>query len=245
MMSAVRWRRISLLGLVLACLMVAVPVLAIADSVTTTGNATSISSTRVVLNGVVNPSYTDNAWFFQYTTSPNFGAGTKATAPVAVGSGLHVVSATVRGLRPGTRYYYRVGVVAQPYTSASVPVHLGDTASFTTLPGAVGKGYGTAWVVHTALPVSGGRVRVVLGCRGRTGARCAGRVGLISQSRSQLLACGVSRFQLAAPHRVTLTMRPSPTCLALVRRVHRAPAAFIGVFSTRQVKLAELVTLLG
>ena len=241
-MSAMRWRGISLLGLVVACVLAALPVIALADGTTTTGNATSISATRVALNGVVNPSYTDNAWFFQYATSPSFGAGTKATAPVAVGSGLHVVSATVRGLQPGTRYYYRVGVVAQPYTSASVPVHVGDTASFTTLPG---PAFGTAWVVHTAVALSGGRVRMVLGCRGRARARCAGMIGLISQSGAKLVSCGTSRFRLLAPHHETITMRPSAACLALVRRAHRAPAAVIGVFSTHQVKLAERVTLVG
>jgi hypothetical protein len=73
----------------------------------TTGAASNIEPTTVVLNGSVTPNGAATTYFFQYGTSSLFGSVTPA-ATVAPGSGRVQVSVPVGGLAPATTYHYRL-----------------------------------------------------------------------------------------------------------------------------------------
>jgi hypothetical protein len=73
----------------------------------TTGAAADISQTTVTLTGRVDPNGKATTYFFQYGTSPLYGA---QTAEAAAGSGgsPRTVTAAVGSLAPFTTYHYRV-----------------------------------------------------------------------------------------------------------------------------------------
>jgi hypothetical protein len=247
MICIVRRKWIASLVGVLGCCGALLPALGLADSVATTGNATSITTSRAVLNGVIDPTYSDNDWFFEYSTSADFSSGNKITKPVAVGSGPQAVSAKVTGLTPGTVYFYRVGVGAAPDTTQGPVYHFGDTASFTTHTAGAVKRYGVASLLGRVLKLSGGRVRFTMVCRGAAGSTCSALAGVIARSHGKLVSCGTGRFVATAAHRHTVVVKPSAGCRAAVARARhrRLTAAFIAVFSTHQAKLADRVTLAG
>jgi uncharacterized repeat protein (TIGR01451 family) len=90
----------------------------------TTNNATNITSSSAVLNGLinVNDSYT-TAWF-TYGTSTNFLSSTTQTS---YNSGFSNYSAPISGLTPNTTYYFRL--VAQNPQGGII---YGNTLSFNT-----------------------------------------------------------------------------------------------------------------
>jgi len=75
--------------------------------VVTTGGASNVQPTAVVLNGTVNPKGAATTYFFQYGTTRLFGA---STTPAAAGAGNRGVriSVPVGGLAPFTTYHYRL-----------------------------------------------------------------------------------------------------------------------------------------
>jgi len=99
--------------------------------VVTTGAATSITPTTVVLNGFVTPKGAATTYYFQYGTSSLYGAVTPA-GTVQPGSGRVKVTAAVGGLAPVTRYHYRL--VAQNAEG----VARGKHRSFKTKPQPLG-----------------------------------------------------------------------------------------------------------
>jgi hypothetical protein len=99
--------------------------------VVTTGAATSIEPTTVVLNGTVTPKGADTTYYFQYGGSSLYGSVTPA-ATVPAGSGRVRVSASVGGLLPVTTYHYRL--VAQN----SQGVARGKHRTFKTKPQPLG-----------------------------------------------------------------------------------------------------------
>jgi hypothetical protein len=75
--------------------------------VVTTGAATAVTDTTVVLNGTVTPKGADTNYYFQYGTSSLYGSVTPV-ATVANGSGRVRVSAQLTGLAAVTTYHYRL-----------------------------------------------------------------------------------------------------------------------------------------
>ena len=75
--------------------------------VVTTGGASNVQPTSVVLNGTVNPKGAATNYFFQWGTTRLFGA---ASAPIAAGGGNRGVkiSVPVGELAPFTTYHYRL-----------------------------------------------------------------------------------------------------------------------------------------
>ena len=86
----------------------------------TTGAASSIEPTTVVLNGFVTPNGANTTYYFQYGTSSLYGLVTPATV-VNAGSGRVKVTAAVGELSPVTTYHYRL--VAQNAQGASRGKH--------------------------------------------------------------------------------------------------------------------------
>lgn len=74
-----------------------------------TADATAITTSTAVLNGSVDPHGGTDAASFVYSTNPGL-AGAHQTSPQVVPTGLGAVavSAPLSGLRPNTRYYFRV-----------------------------------------------------------------------------------------------------------------------------------------
>ena len=112
--------------------------------VVTTGAATDIAPTTVVLNGTVTPRGADTTYYFQYGTSSLYGSVTPAGS-VATGSGRVRVTAAVGGLAPVTTYHYRLvaqnaqGVARGKHrTFKTKPVPLGFSFAATPNPVAAG-----------------------------------------------------------------------------------------------------------
>jgi len=84
------------------------------------GPATGIKDKSATLNGSINTNGQAVTWHFQYGTSTAYGKVT-TTESISTGHGTVPVSFKVSGLKPGTRYHYRVvatGASGQPVTSA-------------------------------------------------------------------------------------------------------------------------------
>jgi hypothetical protein len=95
----------------------------------TTQPATSITSTAATLVAIVNPEGSATTVSFVYGTSPALStATTTLEQSIAGGSATVSVAASLRGLMPGTPYYYRV------VATSAVGTTFGSILSFTTSP---------------------------------------------------------------------------------------------------------------
>ncbi len=90
-----------------------------------TGSASSITGTSAVVSGTINPRSRDSRVWFEYGTIASYGSRS-ALQDAGFGSADKTVSATLTGLKVGTRYHFRI--VGQ---SDAGEVH-GADASFTT-----------------------------------------------------------------------------------------------------------------
>jgi hypothetical protein len=87
--------------------------------------ATGITSTAMQLNGTVNPNGFATTSFFEYGTTPGYGATTPVQS-LGAGQAPVSVSAALSGLSPGSQYHYRI--VAQNNGGSA----LGADTSFAT-----------------------------------------------------------------------------------------------------------------
>lgn len=102
------------------------PAAALAASPTaTTGAATKVSQTGVVLHGAINPNGVATGYVFQYGPTPNLGLDSTS---FAIGHGTKAVDVArpLGGLIPGTVYYYRIAATSTAGTA------FGSTQHFTT-----------------------------------------------------------------------------------------------------------------
>jgi hypothetical protein len=141
-------------AVVIAGALLCVPATAAAAAekpVVTTGAASNIEPTTVVLNGTVTPKGANTTYYFQYGTSSLYGSVTPA-GTVAAGSGRVRVSAALTGLAPVTTYHYRL--VAQN----SVGVARGNHRTFKTKPQPLGFSFAA-----TPNPVAAGGATTLAG----------------------------------------------------------------------------------
>ena len=143
------WKVVGIVGALLLC----APATAAAAEkpVVTSGAATGIEPTTVVLNGTVTPKGANTTYYFQYGTSSLYGAVTPA-GTVAAGSGRVKVTAAVGGLAPVTTYHYRL--VAQN----SQGVARGSHRTFKTKPQPLGFSFAA-----TPNPVAAGGATTLTG----------------------------------------------------------------------------------
>jgi hypothetical protein len=213
---------------------------AYADTEATTGGATSVTTTTVILNGVANPHSDDSGWEFQYGTTTT---SLQTTPGSAIGSGVHAVSAKLVGLTPHTKYFYRVLVLDGGYT---VQFHAGGFLTFTTMPPA--PKYGQASLVSSRLAVGHGVVSIPLRCTGVSGTLCKGNVLIGAQGkRGAVVSCAGSRFRASAGKSQVVRANVSGGCLALLQKArgHKLGALLSVTFTTHQVALWRVVTLVG
>jgi hypothetical protein len=145
--------RTTLKAVVIAGALLCAPATAAAAEkpVVTTGAATAVTDTTVVLNGTVTPKGADTNYYFQYGTSSLYGSVTPV-ATVANGSGRVRVSAQLTGLAAVTTYHYRL--VAQN----SEGVARGKHRTFKTKPQPLGFS-----VAATPNPVEAGGATTISG----------------------------------------------------------------------------------
>jgi hypothetical protein len=148
-MRSTPWKVVAIVG----ALLLGVPATAAAAEKpeVTTGAASNIEPTTVVLNGTVTPNGAATTYYFQYGTTSLYGSVTPA-ATVQPGSGRVRVSAAVGGLAPVTTYHYRL--VAQN----SKGVARGKHRTFKTKPQPLGFS-----VAATPNPVSAGGATTLTG----------------------------------------------------------------------------------
>lgn len=197
-----------------------------AADVASTSSASSVTESTAALHGVVYASI-ESEWFFQYGTSAAIMGS--HTPPQLVGPGFTPVDALVSGLSPGTRYFFRVVLVAGA-ESESPTYTPGNTMSFTTLsPGSSGGSarYGRVTLRSHRLKVSARRVGVPVKCAGTRGARCLGRIALSARGKhGKTVSCATGAFSLRAVRTKTVRLKLSRTCLSLLKagRRHRLRA---------------------
>ncbi len=216
-----------------------------ADSVATTGPASSITSASATLNGASNATDSDSAWTFTYGTTTAYG---KATPVQRMGSGLHAVSATIAGLKPNTTYHYRLVVEQGSYNTA---YSYGADGTFVTKGSgsSTNPRFGRASLTTRRLIVRKGVVTITFKCSGSKGARCAGAMTLASsqtvRKRLKTITCGRATLSMLAGHTRSINARLSTTCNALLARSphHRHGAHLRLVFTTHQLPLRVPVTL--
>jgi hypothetical protein len=99
------------------------PATALAASPTaTTGAATQVSQTGVVLHGRVNPNGAATGFFFEYGPTPNLGIDS-VTRSIGGGSKAVDVALPLGGLTPGTVYYYRIAATSTAGTATGATLH--------------------------------------------------------------------------------------------------------------------------
>ncbi|MFL5860229.1 MAG: fibronectin type III domain-containing protein [Solirubrobacteraceae bacterium] len=132
-----------------------------------TGPATKVRDSTVVLNGAVNPNGHATQYSFSYGPTTAYGA-TTSTRSIRAGTKRVAVSRTITGLVPGTTYHYRIGAASsggsvvgadRTFTTtghppASVitggPVNVGKTVATPT--GVINpEGAATGWVIQYGL----------------------------------------------------------------------------------------------
>jgi hypothetical protein len=116
-------RRISKVLAVAFVIAGCLPAVALAASPTaTTGAATEISQTGVVLHGSVNPNGVATGYVFEYGPTPNLGIDSTSHS---IGSGRKAVDVArpLGGLTPGTVYYYRVAATSNAGTAFGAILH--------------------------------------------------------------------------------------------------------------------------
>jgi phosphodiesterase/alkaline phosphatase D-like protein len=208
-------------------------------TIATTGQATSITATSAVLNGVADPSEPGSTWQFQYGTSTAYDHSTTLSSADA---GLDLVSANVTGLKPHTTYHFRLVVQqpGQPGTSAG-----GDSMFQTT------AAFGTARLRRHRLKVRHHRAQVPFRCTGIAGAPCRGKVSLSVKrghgKHAKSIACGSAQFTAAAPHNRTVPVKLRDACSRLLSGAHRRSlgARLRTVFTTHQRPLSTGVRLVA
>jgi hypothetical protein len=236
-----------------------------ADSVAVNGGATYLSSTSEMLNGLVNTTDPDSAYGFQYGTTPNFGQYTKTAT---VGAGTTVVAATVTGLTPGTKYYFRLVVVGFCSTSSQTDLancsHLSDTLTFVAGSnpggnggggngGGGGKGSGKGSLATRKLKVKHGSVAIAVKCTGAAGSTCSGRLAVTAKGKlphhkhAHTYKCGSGSFNATAGNAGVVHGKLSKGCAALLasKSNHKLHGTAHVTFTSKQSPLTKSVTLSG
>lgn len=200
-------------------------------AVATTGDATSVTRHSAILNGVVD-SNSNSTYFFQYGRTRAYG---KATPTMAVGAGLSAVSSKIKGLKPGTTYYFRL-IVYQGGDPSQV--ERGGNHAFTSKPRPP-----RASLRSTRLNARHGILTIPLRCSGPRGSACTGTV--IVRARHNGALCAKVHVRVPAGRRKDARTRVSTRCAALLNRArhHRISGRLTGRFKGQPRPLRASVTL--
>jgi hypothetical protein len=215
--------------------------------IASTGGATSVKKTSVMLQGVVSVNGVETAWTFQWGRTTAYGHNTPVKV-IASGSGVVAVATTIRGLAAGTTYHFRLLVSQGSYPSQwSVGGDFSFRSHGKQRPSAAG--HARASLKSHRLAVHSGAVSVPLVCTGTIATNCAGIVLVAAQSEvgghPRTVICGGGTFSMAAGASYEVQADLAPRCASLLRTSpgHVIRALLAGSFSTGQAALRTTVTL--
>src|ERR1700722_9149243 len=99
----------------------------------TTTAATGMCLSTATLNGSIQTAKLATLWQFQYGTNTSYGKTTPANSIPAGGSAI-IVSTGINGLKPNTKYHFRLVVQTGSGTPYPIVVTHGADMTFTTKP---------------------------------------------------------------------------------------------------------------
>ena len=128
----------------------------------TVGPASGILDTSAILNGTIKTTGQAVTWHFEYGTSTAYGKVTP-TKSISAGNGQVPVSFKVSGLKPGTRYHYRVvGVSAAGQTATSTDATFKTPApTIKVTPGAVRAAHAVRFAGSAGACTRGSQVTLI------------------------------------------------------------------------------------
>jgi hypothetical protein len=174
-----RTRRTKRTGLLLACIALAVPAVALAAEPTASTDPIDLEAVEqdyALVTGIINPGGVATSYFVQYGPTTEYG---QATPTIPIGSGKNDVGVSVGidGLTPGTTYHYRVVATYTPTKEYAAGLAVGADQTFTTL--AAPPPLALAITNPKKVSVdSKGFASLSLACTGPAGKTCAGKLGL-------------------------------------------------------------------
>ncbi len=181
----------------------------------TTGPATNVTETTAILQGAINTGTVATAWQFQWGTTTTYGRSTPPQQ-IAAGNGTVPVSSTLTGLKPNTKYHFRLAATTGTGTSYyPLNVTFGHDLTLTT------KATGRVLLVRSRLVVTSNFLSVLLRCA--SGLKCHGRFTISARARIQnthafaTVLCA-TKFYTVRAHRVgTTRVKVRHACLELLR----------------------------
>lgn len=205
----------------------------------TTLPATFVNSTSAVLNGTIDTRGQETEWQFQYGSTTAYGRTTPLGA-IPPGQRVFHVSASITGLKPNTRYHFRLLAITgiSPYMETDD----GADRNFKTKPL-----NGRLVLLSSKLHVSKGVVSVPLRCTSTRA--CAGRFSIDTRSNGQergTIVCATKSFKIRARKTSHVRANVSPACRALLAKAshHRLKSTFVAAMRTNQRGLFEPITLI-
>jgi hypothetical protein len=183
----------------------------------TTGAATRLGAHRATLHGAVNPNSASTTYHLEYGKTKKYGART-ATHSAGAGSTTETEAASLRGLKPGTTYHFRIVATNAAGTT------FGRDRTFSTPASIAVSGIGTA---KCTAPTTRLRVTVTSGDRTKNTSVFIGRsrVASVASSRVSVGLSGVA----PGGHSLTVRTRSAAGRTTAVRHFSVcAAAAFTG-----------------
>jgi hypothetical protein len=188
------------------------------------------------------------SWQFVYGTTTNYTAGTPVESIPAGGPATVTVSRILTGLKPSTKYHYRIVETVSPGTYAPGATVYGQDLTFTT------ASLGKITLGHTRLSVSPtGAVAVTLVCQSPE--TCIGRFSITSRAEIGRggarhignVLCDSDLTQVAAQSRRNVQITLAKSCLAVLQSApgHRLTATLTARPRSGQHGLIQKVTLVA
>jgi hypothetical protein len=232
-------RRLAMLTTLVAALLALTSSSALAASVATTENASSVTKTTAILNGIVATGGVVTNYEFQYGTSTTY-TGQTTIQQIPAGQGTVSVSAQITKLSPGTKYHFRLVALQKPGPYYYTAVSYGADNTFTTVK------QGKVILKSAKLTVRKGKTSVRLQCT--SGATCKGKLRLTERVRAgkhkfKTVTFGSKSFSIGAGRTSSVGMKISKAGLKTLRRArhHRLKAKLAVRPSTGQHKYTRTV----
>jgi hypothetical protein len=173
--------------------------------IVTTGDASSITTTRATVAGLVNPSELQTTYRFQFGRTTAHGS---QTAPVSAGKGTAAVRAlaALAGLAPNAVYHYRLVATNRDGTT------IGADRTFTTKAGP----FPGVKILTKRATVRKKRVRIKVSCRGQAVGSCAGKLSLSAKLKGKRRKLGRASFTVHAGRTARVTVKVKKKALKVL-----------------------------
>jgi hypothetical protein len=208
----------------------------------TTSAASGVGVSTATLNGSIQTGGVATLWQFEYGTSTSYGKTTTANSIPAGGSTV-VVATSITGLKPGTKYHFRLVVQTgggkSPYPIA---VTNGADKTFTTKPS------GKVTLGATILGIKKGSTSLGLKCSSLV--TCKGKLTLSARVKvgktHQNITFASKSFSIKSNKKSRLKLKLSGKGLTALKKAHdqRLKVKLLIKFSSQQPTVSKNITLL-